>query len=268
MDSIHQIQKIGSYLHVDEQGFIINPTSIHTIQPEWLPIVEKVKEAYMQHFGVNLHSVYIRGSVAKGQAIENISDVDSFAVITLPYEKIDTSWSDAFEEKLISEYPFVKGIEMGCIPLEEIQDHKGDQIMIKTQSVCIYGESLANTIPPMKPGTDTAQHVKYIQIEIIKTKQWLEGEHTEEEIKRKCTWIMKRMLRSGFELVMERSQKYTRDLYLCYEGFSEYYPEKKEAMYRVLELAVNPTSDKSEIGIVLEGIGSWMTEEVERSWRN
>jgi predicted nucleotidyltransferase len=268
MKTNHPIQKIGSYLPIDGQGYIVNPTSIKKIQPEWLAAVEKVKKAYVQHFGEDLHSIYIRGSVAKGHAIENISDIDSFAVVSLPDEKIDTSWAAAFRDELISEYPFITGVEIGAIPLDEIKDNKGDQIMIKTQAICMYGKNLADEIPAMKPGRETAQHVVYIEKEIVRTKEWLNSEHSAEEIMRKCTWIMKRILRSGFELVMERSQKYTRDLYPCYEGFSEYYPEQKDNMYKVLELAINPTDDKAEIEEVLDSIGNWIIKEVGNSQRH
>lgn len=236
------------------------------IQLQWLPAVEKVKEAYIKHFGDNLHSVYIRGSVAKGQAIENISDIDSFAVVTLPYEKVDMAWADLFKEELISEYPFVTGVETGIIPLDELNDHKGDQIMIKTQAICMYGKNLADEIPAMKPGKETAQHIFFIKNEIIRTKEWLNSQHSAEEVMRKCTWIMKRILRSGFELVMERSRKYTRDLYPCYEGFSEYYPEQKDTMYKVLQLAINPTEDKAEIEKVLSDIGNWIIKEIENKY--
>jgi hypothetical protein len=264
METPHPIKNIGSYLHVDDQGFIVNSTSIEKIQPEWLPAVEEVRGAYVQHFGDNLHSVYIRGSVAKGQAIEHISDIDSFAVVSLAYEKIDMLWSDLFKQELISEYPFVTGVEIGAIPIDELKDHKGDQIMIKTQAICVYGKNLADEIPAMKPGMETAQHIHFIKSEIIRTKEWFHGEHSTEEVMRKCTWIMKRILRSGFELVMERSQKYTRDLYPCYEGFSEYYPEQKGNMYKVLQLAINPTADKVEIEKVLNDIGNFFIKEIEK----
>ena len=258
------VKPIGSYLYVDENGFIVNPASIEKLQPKWAPVVRKVKEGYLKHFGESLHSVYIRGTVAKGEAIENVSDVDSFAVVTLPSEKIDGSWAKDFAKEVMAEYPFVAGVEVDSIPLQELEKHKADQLMLKTQSVCVYGENLADKIAPMKPGKAMAQHVKYIKREILKTREWFQGDHTDVEIRRKCTWIMKRLLRSGFELVMERSQKYTRDLYPCYKGFAEYYPDKKDEMHQVLELAVNPAADKAEIVGILDDIGVWVIDEIKQ----
>lgn len=259
-----KVKPIGSFLQTDADGFIVNTTSPEKIQSAWLPAVEMVRDAYKQHFGEHLHSVYIRGSVAKGEAIDNISDIDSFAVVTLPHDDIDTSWSKDLEEEITKKLPFVVGVEIGAIPLEELIDHRGDQVMIKTQSICIYGKNLADELPPLKPGMDTAQHIRGIEREIDKTKEWLQEEHTDEEVKRRCTWIMKRIVRSGFELVMERSHTYTRDLYPCYVGFSEYYPEKKEEMYKALKLAIDPISDKKNILVVLDNLGPWLVDEIER----
>ena len=263
----NEVKPIGSFLQVDFNGFIVNTTSQEKIQTAWLPAVEMVRDAYKQHFGEHLHSVYIRGSVAKGEAIANISDIDSFAVVTMSYDDIDTSWSKDFVKEMTKQFPFIVGVEIGAIPLEELEDHKSDRIMIKTQSICVYGENLADKLSPLKPGIDTAQHVKGIEREINKTKEWLQEGHTDEEIKRRCAWIIKRIIRSGFELVMERAQKYTRDLYPCYEGFSEYYPEKKEEMYEVLKLAIEPTSDKEMILKILDTLGDWLAREIKLNFK-
>jgi hypothetical protein len=54
-------------------------------------------------------------------------------------------------------------------------------------------------------------------------------------------------LRIGFELTMTREKKYTRDLYLCYETFSKYYPEYERKMYKVLNPSLNPSTSEKEI---------------------
>lgn len=257
------IQPIGSYLELDERGYIINPASLEKIQEKYLPAVKEIKEEYLKHFGENLHSVYLRGSVAKGEAIENISDIDSFAVIALKDSDINTDWAGEFNNSIRTKYPFITGVEIGAIPLDDLDEYPGDKIMIKTQSVCLYGENLANTLPSLKPGKDITQHIKGIQQEIERTKEWLKKEQSEEEITQRCTWIMKRILRSGFELVMEDLHKYTRDLYYCYLGFSEVYPEKKKEMYQVLELAINPTSNSEIILDILESTGEWLIKETD-----
>ena len=74
-----EIRKTGSYFDTDSEGYLINPASMTKIQEEWKPIVNDVVKTYKEQFGDDLISVYLRGSVSKGEAVAGISDIDSFA---------------------------------------------------------------------------------------------------------------------------------------------------------------------------------------------
>ncbi len=75
-----EIQKHGAVLHTDPDGYLIPDVSLDNIVPPWDEAVDFIKNAYIGHLGESLHSVYIRGSVARGLAVEGISDLDSFAL--------------------------------------------------------------------------------------------------------------------------------------------------------------------------------------------
>ena len=47
--------------------------------------------------------------------------------------------------------------------------------------------------------------------------------------------------------------------------FSNYYPEKKEAMYNALVLAIHPTSDKIKIISVAENLIEFIIEKIKLS---
>lgn len=196
--------------------------------------------------------------------MDNLSDIDTFAIVDLNEEGVDVTWWRELNHRIRERYPFVEGVEVVAIPLKKIDQFPGDKIMIKTQSICLYGTDLSETISPYKPGLDTVQHAQGISKEITNTIAWLQEDKSEEKVKNKCAWIMKRIIRSGCELVMERSGKYTRDLYPCYEVFSDFYPEKKDEMYEVLNLSISPTSDNQIILRVLTVLGTWLTVEVDR----
>ncbi len=263
MSNETEIKTLGSYLDIDEDGYIVNPASFEKIQDKWLTPLEEVKEEYIARFGHALHSLYIRGSVPKGNAIDDISDLDTFAVVNLKEEEIDISWYKEINERIKEKYPFVEGIEIVAIPLNDFEKSRGDKIMIKTQSLCLCGTNLADTIPPYKVGFETTQHIQSIGRKVEDMLLWLQEDKSDEKVVKKCGWIMKQLLRSASELVMERSEKYTRDLYPCYETFSEFYPAKKDEMYKVLELAIYPTKDKRVVSEVISGIEKWMANEVD-----
>ena len=67
-------QRIGRYLSLDEVGYVKPDVAAHRIGEIWKPLVAFVREVLMNRNGVS--SVYLRGSIARGLAIENVSDVD------------------------------------------------------------------------------------------------------------------------------------------------------------------------------------------------
>ena len=76
-----KIQKHGAVLSTDKDGYLIPDASLDKIVPPWNEAVNFIKEAYIKHLGERLHSVYIRGSIARGLAVEGISGLDSFALL-------------------------------------------------------------------------------------------------------------------------------------------------------------------------------------------
>ncbi|MDO8604572.1 MAG: hypothetical protein Q7K40_04245 [bacterium] len=262
-----KIENIGGYLEIDKDGFIIKSATQEKFQKKWKPVIEEIKQAYIEHFGGDLHSVYIRGSVAKGEAVDNLSDVDTIAIVNLPKDKIDLKWSEKFSTKIDSKYPFVNGVEIVAgTPEDAVSKNRGVHIMLKTQAVCIYGDDISEKIGPLKPGKESAQHFRGIQNELLDTVDFFENGWAEnnEEREERCSWIMKRILRTGFELVMEREQKYTRDLYPSYVSFAKHYPSKKYDMYEALELAMNPIHDSRVLVPFLRLWIGWLPGEIER----
>jgi len=114
----------------------------------------------------------------------------------------------------------------------------------------------------MKLGKDLIFHSMSIQSRHKGAIKRLDESKDNEFIRGECQWVMKGIVRVGLELVLERSGKYSRDLYPCYEVFSEYYPEKEAEMKEALYLALNPTGDKEVIKKVIGGLGKWLEEEV------
>jgi hypothetical protein len=118
-----------------------------------------------------------------------------------------------------------------------------------------------------KPGPAMALQVRYFGrfLAIFENEY---PEETEPEQRETLAWIMRRFLRVGMELVMEEEQRYTRDLYLCYESFARHYPQERGEMYRALELAVNPGAGEHSEAFA-RNFGAWLVREAQarlRKW--
>jgi hypothetical protein len=201
--------------------------------------------------------VYVRGSVGKGDAVLDVSDVDTFAYVTSKKEEIKTDWMESFEKEMLAKYHFAQGVELSIDPIE---DAPNDRILI-LQSACVYGDDLNEKIPKIKVGKETLGHVYSFNKNLIWFDNWALKSQTQEEIKKSCTWLTKRFLRTGLELTMERAGLYTRDLYPSYKIFAQYYPEKEVEMKEVLYLALNPTDDLSVIKRIRDNLGVWLEDQ-------
>lgn len=253
-----EIKPFGSYLETDAGGYLVNPASLEKIQEGWKPVIQDVIVAYKTHFGEKLKSVYIRGSVAKGQAVEGISDIDSIAYIDLPKDAINHEWEEVAEKEIADKYDFLESAELMSRPLVIGPMN----VILLNQAVCVYGDPIV--VPRVKLGKEMMMHIPNLDKRIQILDKKLASADTPEKVKETCVWFAKDILRTGFELTMERSKRYTRDLYLCYQDFAEYYPNKESQMREVLDLALNPTSDKKVIEKIRDEFSSWLIEEAQK----
>lgn len=248
----NQIFPTGKFNELDSEGFIKNSGIYPIIQEEYTAPVNKSVELTLEKFGNIIHSIYIRGSVSKGIAIHNVSDIDfiflSFRPITKEEKEILYL---EFEPQIIEQYPFINGIEFHFIPMDFLQKN---QFLFSTQCANIFGEDINLTLPKFKIDKCAFAHIYTLKNDMSDA---FDDKHS-------CAWIMKRMVRVGFELCMIRAQKYTRDLYPCYETFAEYYPERKEEMFEALSLAIFPTEDSAEISRILNNLGLFLLGEIEQ----
>jgi uncharacterized protein len=118
-------------------------------------------------------------------------------------------------------FDFADGVEVDLIAYDELLSDDGlfnDRFIIKTQSACVYGSDLAQKIPPFRADTWTASHFhRNLKQVLVYAKKDLSGDPDAEDIKGCCRWVMKRIVRAGFVLVMDKEQVFTRDLYPSYE---------------------------------------------------
>ena len=258
-----KIKQIGSIMKVDDQGYLVPFNIVDNFQTKWEKPIQEILKGYLDNYNKDLHSVYIRGSVARGLAIDFISDLDTLCIINLPIEKLDTSWATSYKMKVNNKYDFINGIEQKIISINELFNNNNIsnslRFHIKTQSKCIYGENLTSQINPMKFDDSISIHKSFLKNDIEDVLSTIDNEDQLTLIET-CSWIMKRIPRSAFEVVMLRVSGYTRDLYYCYLEFSRFYPQYDFQMKKVLELAVYPKGDKNLIKSTILNMGRSLVE--------
>jgi hypothetical protein len=249
-------------LKTDECGYIIAQASVARIQPRWATPLRAVVDAYRVHYDGRLHSVYVRGSVAVGRAVDAVSDIDTFAVILGSESDADRQWADQQARSVTGRWPFVVAVEMGSYPLEGIDADGRVAAMIKTQSACMHGLDLAQEVGDFSPGVDLLFHSWDLPRDMSIARRLLALERTQAQTRTLCVWIMKRMVRCSFELVMARVGYYTRDLVACHSSFAKYYPSHAPQLAEAVDLARSGGGDKSRCLSVIDALGEWLYNEI------
>jgi hypothetical protein len=241
-----QPRRIGRFLVADQSGYVQPDVDINFVDNTWKPLVEFVTNSLMKRQGVR--SVYIRGSIPRGLAIKNISDADFIYFSEVNFDSADSN----LEEVAKVAFPFVHEFKLFRLSRAEFDKVHHPQrrpyfhMLLKTQSLFLAGDDVTKNIEPFKIGPDMVSHTFALANEFSKMPFFLsripigleEGRKKaiEQSVHR---WISKRIVRSGLEVTMNRSDRFTRDLYLCYEQFSNFYPQRSRQMYQVLVNCLN-----------------------------
>lgn len=261
------IRPIGAYIQAVSSGTLPSSTATGLPQEPWGEPTEQLLQHYLAGWGTHIDSIYLRGSVARGLAIPDVSDLDSFAVLKpestdIAHDGRFGSRAEVMARDITEQFPFVTGVEAELVPMGSALD-RGNfyAFILKTEAKCIHGEHLGKQLKPfaLNEANFQTRHFREHFNTFI-------NEFPSEPIEQQpgfIIWIAKRYLRVGMEFVLRRENRYTRDLYLCYRSFAKHYPEQATSMHRTLELALNP-ENTNEVETFLYEFGAWLAGEADR----
>ena len=262
-----ELLNIGRLWPIDADGWIVNDAGPDQIAAPYRVAVAAAVCAYREQLGAALHSVYVRGTVPRGQAVPGVSDLDCFAVALGDPAELGDGWLKPVSAQLAAAHPIVSDVQLEIWPYAEllVTDRFSELcFLLKTQSACVWGQDLAPRLPRFKPDAIVANNdISQIQPDIAEAIAALQADASAHNVLYWCRRIMKNMLRTGFSLVMLDERQFTRDLKLCYDYFAKRYPAQAIEMRRVLELAIQPSADCNCVLAVLNTFGSWLIVEAD-----
>ncbi len=212
--------------------------------------------------GDRLHSFYLRGSVPRGRAIAGLSDLDSLAVTHQPLTETEQVSLQQLSRQLSRRYLFCRRVEIAHQARTAILT-SGWAAVLATQGLHLWGENLLPALPPAYPGPDLMSHLPTLERDLaraIADLRQLDPRALDyaSRVRARGSWLARRLVRAGFELVMAREGQFTRDLGLCYERFAAYYPERAPQMESALQLALRPTSQRAGLLLFGNQLGAWL----------
>lgn len=255
------IKNIGAFFQTDQQGYLINPTSKEHIPKKWQELIDEVIDICILEEKDELHSIYLRGSVPRGLAQDGFADLDVFLLMSrvgIRWEEV--SWLSRYEEKWKSAFPFAKNVEIMCSSYSDNMSVSYSQLamILKTQSLLLYGPAIANTVSPYK--VDQSMLLQYAWLE-EDMQQFLSKEAPSDN---DIQAIAKLLIRCALEVVMLREGKYTPDLFLCCQSFSKYYPPYAKRIEQLLIIYLQPDSISiNELKSLIRELGAFISTQIE-----
>ncbi|MCF7865771.1 MAG: hypothetical protein K9M11_04720 [Candidatus Pacebacteria bacterium] len=258
-------------LLIDKDRYMIKTANLDKITGKWKDAVDAAIDVYKKVFGESLVSVYVGGSVACGEAIESKSDIDTYAVLNIPQEKVEEivkTTLDGERLRLDSEFPFLTKFEMHAYSLDILGIRK--QFQLRILAVCVYGKNFDADFPNYPLTRETFQKVRIsMSGDIEKARLQLQKADLSQPEYSKyvatgARWVAKRLIRNAGTLALWKENFYTMNVPMMAEIFAEAYPDKKAEIGVLLSWVENPPSDANVVLNVLDTFGKWLIEEDER----
>jgi hypothetical protein len=254
---------------LDDDGFIRPEVSLARLTAPYTPVAEHTVKVVRRHLGPRLHSLYLCGSIVKGTAVPNRSDLDALTALHgVPTDADHAAVRQAADE-IGAAFPFLTDVSLGPWSAEDIlsEDERYDMgFFVKCLCVRVDGEDLGASLPRYTPSLALARGANGNIGRLLADRRTRLAELDDPAaIWHLCRGIMRKILHTAFTLVMPRHGGWTSDLARSATIFGRYYPTRRAAMERVLRLAREPSGDKALVLSVLDSTGVWLVGEYERT---
>lgn len=249
-----------AFVPIDSSGNFTNEFTISQVNSMWLKAAFTAVESYLLVLRHKLMSVYLRGSVAENKAIENFSDIDLILVCSESITFSELSQLRKCNSELKLKFPFVYRFDFTPVIYQDMLiDSKFlfYQFYIKVLSIKIFGADIAEKFPRFNMSNIILSQLPFVVDKIEKAILQINKIDNASGLKKWSSSAFRSIIRAGLEKTIYKGGQYTRELNLCCQVFSDYYPDQRNKMYQALEFAINPINKKQEILNLLLYFKDW-----------
>lgn len=251
---------------LDHEGCIVREGRLTAVTPPFESVVAAVRDRLPRVFGPErLHSAYLYGSIPRGTARPGVSDLD--LLLALRDEPGDADRADArhLEAWLDGALPQIDGagilLHSAGRLLSERERHDLGWFLA---CLCtpLLGSDLAAELPRYRPTSMLARETNGdIAQSVRRVRARTRGAPAEERV-RLTRAFARKVVRTGFTLVMTRWNGWTSDLAESAEVFAVYYPDRAGQMRTAARAARAP--DSVYLTTLLDDLGPWLAAEYAR----
>ncbi|UYQ64354.1 nucleotidyltransferase domain-containing protein [Streptomyces peucetius] len=261
---------------LNPDGTIAREGSLDRVTTAFAPVVAAARTEITGRFGDGrlgggrpgggrLHSAYLYGSIPRGTAVPGTSDLDLMLVLHEEPAARDRADADAAEAALDGSFDAIDGAGILLVDtraaLSELERYDLG-FFISCLCTPLLGDDLAARLPAQRPTSLLARETNGdLELTLPRWREALRNAGTDAGRRTLCRRIARRVVRSGFTLVMPRWGGWTSDLHESAELFAGHYPQRADQMRIAAAVARAPTSDPAVIRVLVEDLGPWLAAE-------
>lgn len=251
---------------LDDDGFIVREGSLSRVQEAFAAVVDAAREQITKAFGTpRLHSAYLYGSIPRGTAIPGVSDLDLLLALHREPTEADRSDADALEAALDTSFAQINGVGVLLFSTDTLlSDLETHDLGWFIACLCtpLLGTDLAEKLPRYRPTPVLARETNGDLDLVLPTWRERAATITSDAERRKLSrTVARRIVRTGFTLVMPRWGGWTSDLTHSAEIFGDHYPERAAQMHLAAATARTPTPDPATLTMLIDELAPWLAAE-------
>lgn len=251
---------------LDHDGTIAREGALDRVPAAFVPVVEAARSHIAETFdSARLHSAYLYGSIPRGTATPGVSDLD--LLLALRHEPTENDRADAaaIEAALDRVLPQIDGVGILLtstrVLLSDLERHDGG-FFIACLCTPLLGDDLAERLPRYRPTPLLARETNGDLALALQRRHPRAAEAATDSDRRiLCRVVTRRIVRTGFTLIMPRWNGWTSDLDESAELFGRYYPERVEQMRIAAAVGRTPSADPDVLGMLINDLGPWLAAE-------
>ncbi|MFI5769341.1 nucleotidyltransferase [Streptomyces sp. NPDC051658] len=254
---------------LNQDGTIRREGSLSRVPASYAPVVAAARSRIAGAFdGTRLHSAYIYGSIPRGAAIPGVSDLDLLLALRGAPTAADEVTARAMEAELDASFDVIDGVGILLSRAETLTSElERNDLGFFVACLCtpLLGEDLAGQLPHYRPTPLLARETNGdLYLLLPRWRRRAAEATTDAERRYLSRGVARRLVRSGFTLVMPRWRGWTSDLAESAEVFARYYPdhpERIEQMRLAAHIGRNPSADPAVVATLIDDLAPWLAAE-------
>ena len=245
---------------LDPNGFIVSDVSIDKIDKIYVPCIQESVESLRNLFHQQLHSVYVYGSVARGEAVVFKSDLDIIAMFDGQLSSVKLAELKKIGGELSYKYrSLVRDVGVAIANYDYTVDPSNyyENAFLKELCVCVYGEDLGERFGPYKLTSEIAIRFNGDICDVLgRTLNRLETA-SNEDFKKISQNFARKLIRTYYSMVMVRSQIWSTRLHEQSEIFIHHFPDKESIVLTLQNWIDEPPTEREDVYELFKSEGEW-----------